>query len=355
MSKRIGALYHPTNKEPSDIYNGFNWPCLFFGPLWFAVKGMWLWAIGSFLLGSFTIGFSWIIFPFFANGMYKKHLRSNGWLTEEQAKGVPVTQQQFVQPPSQPMTTFTQPLAAVNLQPPAAPPMVQPQTVQNSTLTMPTAAFNVAPPPQPTAVGSFRSKSFILAKLEGGISWKNEYDVLDSEAGTVFLELREGEVGPMGKLARMGQGATITGFDVMFKSLDGQPCFRVKGGGMKGGGDVFSGTNAQIGTIKRANIASMNFEGIDSQGNSRFKTKSKGIGVLTSSHEILKADAVIGTIKDIDTGDAKQILGANFDRLNNTHKYDYAYHINLSVDLEDLDKALLLGSVYCIAHISGRI
>jgi hypothetical protein len=92
MSKQIGNLYHPTNREPSEIFEGFNYPCLFLGPLWFAVKGMWLWAVGSALLASFTCGFSWVIFPFFANLMFKKHLRSNGWLSEDQANGININQ-----------------------------------------------------------------------------------------------------------------------------------------------------------------------------------------------------------------------------------------------------------------------
>ncbi len=102
-------------------------------------------------------------------------------------------------------------------------------------------------------------------------------------------------------------------------------------------------------------MVSMNFEGLDHQGSNKFMTKSKGIGVLTFSHDIRRGDAVIGSIKDIDKGTAKTVLGANFDRLNNARKYDYAYHVNLTNDMEDLDKALLLGTVYCIAHISGRI
>ena len=109
MSTKAGQLFHPTNKQPTDIYNGFSWPCFFFGPLWFAVKGLWLWAVVSFLLGGVTLGLSWIIFPFFANGMHRKHLLSAGYLTAEQA--------QTVQP-----STITMPLAATNVQPSATAP-----------------------------------------------------------------------------------------------------------------------------------------------------------------------------------------------------------------------------------------
>lgn len=90
MSKSIGTLHHPSNKKPATIYEGFNWPCLILGPIWFAVKAMWLWAIGSSLIIFITFGFAWLIFPFFANGMYRKHLVRNGWLSDEETKGTTV-------------------------------------------------------------------------------------------------------------------------------------------------------------------------------------------------------------------------------------------------------------------------
>lgn len=87
MSKRIGTLYHPTLKESATIYRGFSWPCLALGPIWFGVKGMWLWAVSSLVIVLGTAGFAWPIFPFFANALCKKHLLRNGWIDEEQPKG----------------------------------------------------------------------------------------------------------------------------------------------------------------------------------------------------------------------------------------------------------------------------
>jgi GYF domain 2 len=416
MSKRIGELYHPSNNEPVDIYEGFSWPCLFLGAIWFAVKGMWLWAIGSLLITTFTCGAAWLVFPFFANGMHKKYLREKGWLTEEQAKGRGTrgtTQQSFGLAGA---TTTTTPLAGVSVQPgthapafgtasiPAPPPLpaspkdchlaiggetTGPYSIQEintmradgrvgedafwwregmaewqpvATLTQipagPSkgAGLAVAASSESGAPALLRSKSFVFAKLDEGISWKNEYDVLDAEVGEVVLELREGELGSVGKLARMGTASTTSSFDVMFKATsNGQNCFRVKGGGMKSGGTVFNGNDGQLGVIKRAGMFSLSFDCSDSSGNNRFSTKSKGIGVLTLKHEIQKSGAPAGAIAVIDKSEAKQILGTHFDRLNNARKYDYAYHVNLSTDLEDMDKALLLGTVYCIAHVSGRM
>jgi hypothetical protein len=45
MSTPSGNLYHPVNKHPVAIYEGFSWPCLFFGFFWFLYKNMWAWAL----------------------------------------------------------------------------------------------------------------------------------------------------------------------------------------------------------------------------------------------------------------------------------------------------------------------
>jgi hypothetical protein len=90
MSTSIGTLYRPTNKQPETIYKGFSWPCLALGPIWFAVKGLWLWAVASSFIIFITFGISWLVFPFVANGIYRKHLLRNGWLDEEQAKSTAI-------------------------------------------------------------------------------------------------------------------------------------------------------------------------------------------------------------------------------------------------------------------------
>jgi len=64
--QKIGILYHPINNHPEEIYEGFSWPCLFFGFMWYLVKGMLGWAIVNFLVAGFTFGISMLVFPFFA-------------------------------------------------------------------------------------------------------------------------------------------------------------------------------------------------------------------------------------------------------------------------------------------------
>lgn len=82
--KAIGKLYHPINKYPVDIYEGFSWPCLFFGFFWYLYKGMFLWAIISFGAALFTFGISWLVFPFFANKQHIDYLKKQGYLSKEQ-------------------------------------------------------------------------------------------------------------------------------------------------------------------------------------------------------------------------------------------------------------------------------
>lgn len=61
------------------VKDGFSWPGLCFGCLHAAYRGM----VGQFflwmLLGFCTLGVTWFIYPFLANGIYRKHLINNGW------------------------------------------------------------------------------------------------------------------------------------------------------------------------------------------------------------------------------------------------------------------------------------
>lgn len=107
MSSSAGKMFHPINHASIDIYEGFSWPCLFFGPLWYAAKGLWLWAVAELFIVCFTCGCAWIIFPFFANKMHRKHLESQGYLSDSQVMNTQNARQQY--------TTFTQPLAGINV------------------------------------------------------------------------------------------------------------------------------------------------------------------------------------------------------------------------------------------------
>ena len=84
MSTLAGNAYHPINGSTEKIWEGFSWPCLFFGCFWCIYKGMWRWGIITFILAFCSFGISWLIFPFFANEYYAKSLLERGYLSEDQ-------------------------------------------------------------------------------------------------------------------------------------------------------------------------------------------------------------------------------------------------------------------------------
>jgi len=86
MSKLVAKAYHPVNDSTEEIWEGFSWPCLFFGFLWYMYKGMWGWGIIAAILAFVTFGISWLIFPFFANEQQARHLLKQGYLNEDQWK-----------------------------------------------------------------------------------------------------------------------------------------------------------------------------------------------------------------------------------------------------------------------------
>jgi hypothetical protein len=51
---------------------------------WFLHKGMWGWAVISFILSVVTWGVAWLIFPFFANSLHADSLIKRGYLNQKQ-------------------------------------------------------------------------------------------------------------------------------------------------------------------------------------------------------------------------------------------------------------------------------
>ena len=96
-------LIHPYNGDRQNVSFDANigrfLGALFFGPIYFAVKGMWgaafLWLLIVFPLSLCTFGAVGIIAAFFANGLYRSHLLAKGYVGEVQyakmvAKGMAV-------------------------------------------------------------------------------------------------------------------------------------------------------------------------------------------------------------------------------------------------------------------------
>lgn len=86
MSSAAGILVNPANGVREQIWNGFSWPCLLFGALWFVYKRLYGWALISFVIAIATSGISWLVFPFFANNIHRNSLLKQGWLGEDQAR-----------------------------------------------------------------------------------------------------------------------------------------------------------------------------------------------------------------------------------------------------------------------------
>jgi peptidoglycan biosynthesis protein MviN/MurJ (putative lipid II flippase) len=61
----------------------FLWTLLF-GPLYFAYKGVWRHALISAVAALVTMGFSWLIYPFFAHGAVSNHYWRLGWKEKRQ-------------------------------------------------------------------------------------------------------------------------------------------------------------------------------------------------------------------------------------------------------------------------------
>lgn len=69
---------HPANGHVEEVSMPGLW-VLLFGFFYFAVKGVWTHAIVDFLLACVTLGLSWLVYPFLASGIMRKHYLKQGW------------------------------------------------------------------------------------------------------------------------------------------------------------------------------------------------------------------------------------------------------------------------------------
>ena len=72
-------------KNPSNDYieeaSSLAWLwALLFGPLYFAIKGVWPHALGSLVLAIVTFGISHFIYFFFANSIMRESYLKKGWI-----------------------------------------------------------------------------------------------------------------------------------------------------------------------------------------------------------------------------------------------------------------------------------
>ncbi|MBB1127249.1 hypothetical protein [Thiospirillum jenense] len=53
---------------------------LLFGTIYFIIKGVWTHALVSFIFALLTAGISWLIYPFFASSIMRRHYLKKGWI-----------------------------------------------------------------------------------------------------------------------------------------------------------------------------------------------------------------------------------------------------------------------------------
>jgi len=72
----------------TTVIRGFSWPCLILGPIWFLSKMGFIWALIVLGAAIYTYGISWVVFPFFANKLYEKKMKKNGYIARDMIEGV---------------------------------------------------------------------------------------------------------------------------------------------------------------------------------------------------------------------------------------------------------------------------
>ena len=70
---------NPANGYIERVNLPFLWTLLF-GPIYFAVRGVWTHAVVSFFLAMLTAGLSWLVYPFFAKGILETNYLRKGWV-----------------------------------------------------------------------------------------------------------------------------------------------------------------------------------------------------------------------------------------------------------------------------------
>ena len=71
---------NPTNDYTEEVSDGFSWLwCFLFGPIYWAVKGVWRHFVASLILSFVTFGISWFVYPFYTYKIIRNHYNKIGW------------------------------------------------------------------------------------------------------------------------------------------------------------------------------------------------------------------------------------------------------------------------------------
>jgi hypothetical protein len=80
-AQKATVFKHPRTGERVDITYALAYTFLF-GMFYFAVRGVWTHVIFSSALAIMTSGISWLIYPFFAKGILRRHLIRQGFTAD---------------------------------------------------------------------------------------------------------------------------------------------------------------------------------------------------------------------------------------------------------------------------------
>lgn len=73
---------NPANGYVEQIDSPTLWTFLF-GAFYLGFKGAWGWAVLGIVLSGVTLGVFWLILPFFAESILRKHFLQRGWIEED--------------------------------------------------------------------------------------------------------------------------------------------------------------------------------------------------------------------------------------------------------------------------------
>ena len=81
-SQKSNRYKHPLNGYTEEISSvAWLW-VLLFGPIYWAIKGVWSHVVIHAIFGFFTFGFAHLIYPFFASSILRTHYLKKGWKPE---------------------------------------------------------------------------------------------------------------------------------------------------------------------------------------------------------------------------------------------------------------------------------
>ena len=83
LREEIMLFKNPTNGYVEDSATTLSWLwVLLFGPLYWAVRGVWTHFVAHFVLAIISFGILHLVYPFFTYSILRKHYLKNGWIPE---------------------------------------------------------------------------------------------------------------------------------------------------------------------------------------------------------------------------------------------------------------------------------